>query len=163
MKNKQSVKENKSLNTQEQSLNNENKIVITTKFTNDEVKVKKPYKEPFIGKVFKATIVSIVATGLPFVTLIGYSHVDYKFNPNNRIFHEDKVKESLRYFGGDERYISLNEDIFLDNELISHMKTNGKPIKIGLDENLAPHQKRACLDAIDYLNDIFKIINTDIE
>ena len=41
MKNQQSVKENKSLKNQEQSLNNENKIVITTKFTNDEVKVKK--------------------------------------------------------------------------------------------------------------------------
>lgn len=156
------VRENKPIeNQQNLKLNtNGNSFVSRTNNTSRKAKTKSR-----ANKLISLILIPLIlAGGVGAVYTYGNETVE-QYNNANQVYNIDKVKEDLKFYGGDSRYVDKNLTLFglKKTELNTHFNIGEeRAIKVGYSSNISEEYKQQFQHTFDYVNSIFKVINPNI-
>lgn len=134
-------------------------------------KVNKKDKKGVVKGKYRNIInnIKLSVIGVLSLAIIGVSGtvIEYNHRDSNQIFLSQKVRNDLRFYGGDQDYVTVLYNCLMlkDNKFVNHITVKkGQKIKVGIDEkSMSEGEIRAAKDVLAYFNDIFKIINPDYQ
>ena len=122
----------------------------------------------------KKKIVAVALTStLTLGSLTGCSNINsikqFKLDPDNIVFEEDKVMNDIEYYGGDERYVDTRFsfiNMFSNNakDYCNHFDTGREDdsIIVGYDKSSVTEEQAKQFDyTFDHLNYLFSVINPE--
>ena len=123
-------------------------------------------KKKLLGAILSVVVTSAVVTGAIYTGKTVSEINNFQQDPSNKIFEKVKVEEALDYYGGDDRYIDSNLNLFNfltknKTEYCNHLDTNNNSsIIVGYDKATISKDVATQFNyTINHINHLFSIIN----
>lgn len=130
------------------------------------MKKKFSVKKKLLGAILAVVATSAVVTGAIYTGKTVSEINNFQQDPSNKIFEKVKVEEALDYYGGDDRYIDSNFNLFNfltknKTEYCNHLDTNNNSsIIVGYDKATISKDVATQFNyTINHINHLFSIIN----
>ncbi len=130
------------------------------------MKKKFSVKKKLLSTLLLIATTSAIATGAIYTANTVNTINNFQENPSNKIFERAKIERDLEYYGGDDRYIDSNFNLFNilsknKTEYCNHLDTkNNSSIIVGYDKTTVSKDVATQFNyTIEHINYLFNIIN----